>query len=201
MSAATNRTERLATALKDARPDFTLRNARVFSRAVIDAPDGVFGEKPLTFLPDASPVASKDVTTLAETAAPAVGDAARTPAEVTWRGNASLRKLAEDADARLTQAEVNLTAAREEHERHINPPHDGPTPDCADHAMIIGLGNLARAAEAAVQSAKACLDDIAAHHGGPVPGYLVLNRTGRWLGLVVSGGQVVRWSAPTRAHF
>nr|WP_172692671.1 ATP-binding protein [Mycolicibacterium sp. CBMA 213]AVN58480.1 hypothetical protein B5P44_p00185 [Mycolicibacterium sp. CBMA 213] len=51
MSSATNRTELLAKALKQCRPDFTLYNARVFARAVIDAPDGVFGAKPLTFLP------------------------------------------------------------------------------------------------------------------------------------------------------
>ncbi|WP_071288669.1 hypothetical protein [Mycolicibacterium llatzerense] len=51
MSSATNRTELLAKALKKCRPDFSLHNARVFARAVIDAPDGVFGAKPLTFLP------------------------------------------------------------------------------------------------------------------------------------------------------
>lgn len=51
MASATNRTERLAKALKETRPDFTLHNARVFARAVIDAPSDVFGGRPLTFLP------------------------------------------------------------------------------------------------------------------------------------------------------
>ncbi|UQX13451.1 hypothetical protein [Candidatus Mycobacterium methanotrophicum] len=47
----TNRTERLAKALKESRPDFTLHNARIFARTVIDAPDGIFSAKPLKFLP------------------------------------------------------------------------------------------------------------------------------------------------------
>lgn len=51
MTSATNRTERLAKALKDSRPDFTLHNARVFARSVIEAPEDVFGAKPLTYLP------------------------------------------------------------------------------------------------------------------------------------------------------
>ncbi|MBE5465145.1 MULTISPECIES: hypothetical protein [Mycobacteroides] len=51
MASATNRTEMLAKALMRARPDFTLHNARVFSRAVIDAPEIVFGAKPLKYLP------------------------------------------------------------------------------------------------------------------------------------------------------
>ncbi len=51
MASATNRTEILAKALKHARPDFTLRNARIFARAVIDAPANVFCAKPLKFLP------------------------------------------------------------------------------------------------------------------------------------------------------
>lgn len=51
MASPTNRTERLVKALKDSRPDFTLHNARVFARAVIEAPDGAFGEKPLSYLP------------------------------------------------------------------------------------------------------------------------------------------------------
>ncbi|OHU52341.1 hypothetical protein BKG82_18935 [Mycobacteroides chelonae] len=51
MSSATNRTERLAKALKDARPDFTLYNARVFARELIGSPEGVFGMKPLAILP------------------------------------------------------------------------------------------------------------------------------------------------------
>ncbi|WP_162625568.1 hypothetical protein [Mycolicibacterium llatzerense] len=51
MPAATNRTDRLVKALKESRPDFTLHNARIFARAVIDAPDGTYGAKPLVFLP------------------------------------------------------------------------------------------------------------------------------------------------------
>ncbi|CPW53007.1 hypothetical protein [Mycobacteroides abscessus] len=54
MASATNRTEMLAKALMRARPDFTLHNARVFSRAVIDAPQNVFRDKPLRFLPNDS---------------------------------------------------------------------------------------------------------------------------------------------------
>ncbi|KRQ24257.1 MULTISPECIES: FtsK/SpoIIIE domain-containing protein [Mycobacteroides] len=52
MASATNRTEMLAKALMRARLDFTLHNARVFARAVIDAPESVFGAKPLRFLPN-----------------------------------------------------------------------------------------------------------------------------------------------------
>lgn len=52
MASATNRTEMLAKALIRARPDFTLHNARVFARTVIDAPENVFGSKPLRFLPN-----------------------------------------------------------------------------------------------------------------------------------------------------
>lgn len=51
MSSATNRTERLAKALMEARPDFTLHNARAFARGVIEAPEAVFGSKPLTIMP------------------------------------------------------------------------------------------------------------------------------------------------------
>lgn len=58
MSSATNRTERLATALKESRPDFTLHNARVFARAVIEAPEGTFGAKPLRYLPQKQSAAS-----------------------------------------------------------------------------------------------------------------------------------------------
>ncbi|KMV19614.1 hypothetical protein ACT17_06095 [Mycolicibacterium conceptionense] len=51
MAHATNRTEMLAKALKRAREDFSLHNARVFARSVIEAPPDVFAAKPLTFLP------------------------------------------------------------------------------------------------------------------------------------------------------
>lgn len=51
MAHATNRTEMLAKALKRAREDFSLHNARVFARSVIEAPSDVFAAKPLTFLP------------------------------------------------------------------------------------------------------------------------------------------------------
>ncbi|SKT51690.1 FtsK/SpoIIIE family [Mycobacteroides abscessus subsp. massiliense] len=51
MASATNRTEMLAKALIRARPDFTLHNARVFARTVIEAPENVFESKPLRFLP------------------------------------------------------------------------------------------------------------------------------------------------------
>ncbi|OHU57106.1 hypothetical protein BKG82_13025 [Mycobacteroides chelonae] len=51
MTSATNRTERLAKALKESRPDFTLHNARVFARSIIEAPEDAFGAKPLTYLP------------------------------------------------------------------------------------------------------------------------------------------------------
>ncbi len=59
MSSATNRTELLAKALKQCRPDFSLHNARVFARTVIDAPDGVFGAKPLRFLPGGQTVPAR----------------------------------------------------------------------------------------------------------------------------------------------
>ncbi|KXO93034.1 Uncharacterised protein (plasmid) [Tsukamurella tyrosinosolvens] len=51
MAHATNRTEMLAKALKRAREDFSLHNARAFARSVIEAPPDVFAAKPLTFLP------------------------------------------------------------------------------------------------------------------------------------------------------
>ncbi len=183
MSAATNRTERLAKALKDARPDFTLHNARVFSRAVIEAPDDVFGAKPLTFLPES--VGLKDVTPTA-TFAPTPVES-RAPAGATWRGNDSLRKLAEAADARLTAAEEAFAAARDELER-FKADTDQSSEGWYDHYKR--LSDRAETAAAAVWAAKAHRP-IVVGGDGPVPGYFMLTHTGRWLGLVASGGQVI----------
>lgn len=64
MSSNSDAITRTARALQNLRPDFTLTNAKTFARALASAPEGVFGEKPLAYLPAQSdtPKLSEHVT-------------------------------------------------------------------------------------------------------------------------------------------
>ncbi len=62
MATSSTRRDTLVRALRGARPDFTLTNARSFADLVIAAPGDVFKASPLTFVPrDGDPVASSHV--------------------------------------------------------------------------------------------------------------------------------------------
>ncbi|WP_336794217.1 AAA family ATPase [Gordonia malaquae] len=62
MATSSTRRDTLVRALRGARPDFTLTNARSFADLVIAAPGDVFKASPLTFVPHAgAPVASSHV--------------------------------------------------------------------------------------------------------------------------------------------
>lgn len=241
MSSATNRTERLAKALKDARPDFTLHNARVFSRAVIEAPEAVFAEKPLTFLPSATDL--KDVTDSATRTEPAAdsaipvhpaharaGDivtidgvsaiymgsgtaltadgsveplggaspasfhASAPTAPLSWEANVSLRALAEEVQRRLPEAEARFASAEAEYQACENAgreeqraQHGGRRVEHQDE-----LHRVRRAAHYALERAKRSAADAESYGGGPRPGYMMYSSDGTiYLGLVVSGGQVI----------
>lgn len=59
MATSSSAINRVAKALQGLRPDFTLTNARTFATHIADAPAGVFGAKPLAYLPgDVGPTRS-----------------------------------------------------------------------------------------------------------------------------------------------
>ncbi|BBY54010.1 hypothetical protein [Mycolicibacillus koreensis] len=102
MVSSTNRTDRLAKALKDARPDFTLHNARGFARAVIDAPHQVFAAKPLSYLPAPADGVSTSGAGPAPAAVPVTssGSAASSSSGASTAADAQPGYLVRDADGK-----------------------------------------------------------------------------------------------------